>query len=176
MASLSRFRALAHVEEGLAAALLVFVFVILGLQIVTRFVLRDPLFWTEEAARYAFVWIVALGAAQCVTSRSHIAMDIVPSMLPERARLVLRLVLDIMVLIALVALVYYGAFGTMRAHRVMSVAIGVPESWLYGALPVCGMFMTVRLVAVMASNFRLLRGGAGKIPPAEDITSAERWL
>ncbi|WKL25039.1 TRAP transporter small permease (plasmid) [Sinorhizobium meliloti] len=87
MANPSRWRSFAHIEETLAAILLVFAFVVIALQIVTRFVFHDPMFWTEEAARYAFVWLVALGAAEGVTSRTHITMDIVPRMLPERAQL-----------------------------------------------------------------------------------------
>ncbi|RCS22135.1 TRAP transporter small permease [Phyllobacterium salinisoli] len=164
----ARWRNLAHVEETLAAILLVFAFVVIALQIITRFVFHDPLFWTEEAARYAFVWIVALGAAEGVTARTHITMDIVPLMLPERARLGLRLVLDILVLAALLILVYYSIFGAMRAHKVMSIAIGVPESWLYGALPVFGVLAAIRIALVMARDARTLFGGghdATDIPP-----------
>ncbi|MDW9524149.1 TRAP transporter small permease subunit [Sinorhizobium meliloti] len=158
MANPSRWRSFAHIEETLAAILLVFAFVVIALQIVTRFVFHDPMFWTEEAARYAFVWLVALGAAEGVTSRTHITMDIVPRMLPERAQLFLRLVLDVLVLTALLVLVYYGFFGAMRAHKVMSIAIGVPESWLYGALPVFGLLAAVRIMLVMARDVRQLFG------------------
>ncbi|GAB1583461.1 TRAP transporter small permease [Phyllobacterium phragmitis] len=168
----SRWRSLAHIEDTLAAILLVFAFVVIALQIITRFVFHDPLFWTEEAARYAFVWIVALGAAEGVTQRTHITMDIVPMMLPERARLVLRLILDLLVLAALLILVYYGTFGAMRAHKVMSIAIGVPESWLYGALPVFGVLSAIRIVLVMMRDVRALLSGGHD---ATDIPS-ERYL
>ncbi|MBP2238245.1 TRAP-type C4-dicarboxylate transport system permease small subunit [Sinorhizobium kostiense] len=172
MANRSRWRSLAHLEETLAAILLVFAFVVIALQIATRFILRDPLFWTEEAARYAFVWLVALGAAAGLTSRTHITMDIVPMMLPERAQLILRLVLDLLVLGALLILVYYGSFGAMRAHKVMSIAIGVPESWLYGALPVFGLLAAVRIMLVMARDARTLLSGRRPIVD----TPSERFL
>ncbi|WEX74006.1 TRAP transporter small permease [Sinorhizobium numidicum] len=172
MANPSRWRRLTHIEETLAAILLVFAFVVIALQIITRFILRDPLFWTEEAARYAFVWLVALGAAEGITSRTHITMDIVPLMLPERAQLILRLVLDLLVLAALFILVYYGAFGAMRAHRVMSIAIGVPESWLYGALPVFGLLASIRIMLVMARDARTLLSGGHEVMNAP----SERYL
>lgn len=172
MAASSRWRSLAHIEEALAAILLVFAFVVIALQIVTRFVFRDPMFWTEEAARYAFVWLVALGAAEGVTARTHITMDIVPRMLPKRVQLILRLFLDLLVLTALLVLVYYGIFGAMRAHKVMSIAIGVPESWLYGALPVFGLLAAIRILLVMARDVRLLFDSRR---PAVDAPS-ERYL
>jgi TRAP-type C4-dicarboxylate transport system permease small subunit len=40
----------------------------------------------------------------------------------------------------------------------MSIAIGVPESWLYGALPVFGLLAAVRIMLVMARDVRLLLG------------------
>lgn len=46
----------------------------------------------------------------------------------------------------------------MRAHKVMSIAIGVPESWLYGALPVFGLLAAVRIMLVMGRDVRLLFG------------------
>jgi TRAP-type transport system small permease protein len=175
MAASSRLRSLAHMEETLAALLLVFTFAVIALQIVTRFVFHDPLFWTEEAARYAFVWIVALGAAAGVTSRSHITMDIVPMMLPPRTRLVLRIVLDLMVLAALLLLVWYGIFGTMRAHNVISIAIGMPESWLYGALPVFAVLAAIRTALAIAQDVIVLRQGDER-QAAEETVPAERYL
>ncbi|PDT81676.1 TRAP transporter small permease [Sinorhizobium sp. BJ1] len=172
MANPSRRQSIARIEETLAAGLLVFAFAVIALQIITRFILGDPLFWTEEAARYAFVWLVALGAAEGITSRTHITMDIVPMMLPERAQLVLRLILDGLVLGALLILVYYGIFGAIRAHKVMSIAIGVPESWLYGALPVFGMLAAIRIMLVMARDTRALLSGGH---PVADAPS-ERYL
>ncbi|WP_309082799.1 TRAP transporter small permease [Chelativorans sp.] len=172
MAHPSRWRSLARIEETLSATLLVFAFGVIALQIITRFVFRDPLFWTEEAARYAFVWIVALGAAEGVSSRTHITMDIVPLLLPVRIRLMLRIVLDLLIFAALLILAYYGTFGAMRAHKVMSVAIGVPESWLYGALPVFAVLAAIRVLLAMARDVRALRGGRAE---PLDLAS-ERYL
>jgi TRAP-type transport system small permease protein len=170
-----RLRSLAHVEEVLASALLIFTFAVVALQIVTRFIFRDPLFWTEEAARYAFVWIVALGASAAVTSRTHITMDIISMMLPPRTRLILRLVLDVMVLAALLLLAWYGFFGTLRANNVMSIAIGVPESWLYGALPVFAVLAAVRTALAIAQDVIVLAHGDDR-EAAEETAPAERYL
>jgi TRAP-type C4-dicarboxylate transport system permease small subunit len=159
-----RLRSLAHIEEVVASALLVLTFGIVALQIVTRFVFRDPLFWTEEAARYAFVWIVALGASAAVTSRTHITMDIVPMMLPPRTRLA-----------ALMLLAWYGFFGALRANNVMSIAIGVPESWLYGALPVFAVLAGLRTALAIAQDVMVLAHGDDR-EAAEETAPAERYL
>ena len=49
-------------EENLAALCLGALLLTLFLQVFTRFIVRDPLSWTEEAARYLYVYVVFLGS------------------------------------------------------------------------------------------------------------------
>ena len=163
---------LARFEESIGAILLVLVFGSIALQIVTRFIFRDPLFWTEEAARYLFVWLVAIGSAECVRNRSHIAMDVFTTLLPPRPRLILSIVLNTAIVAALLFLCWYGFFGTLRAHRVMSVAVGVQESLLYGALPVGAALLAIRMVAVIIGDVIVLttphKIADDDLPPANE--------
>ncbi|WP_275565976.1 TRAP transporter small permease [Psychromarinibacter sediminicola] len=139
--------------------LLALVFLSIALQIITRFVLRDPLFWTEEAARYLYVWMVAIGSADVVRSRSHITMDVFYMLLPVRLRLALQLVFHVAIFGCLAVLAWYGTLGTMRAHSVMSVALRVPESLLYGALPVGAVLMALRVAFIFTQDVvALIRG------------------
>ena len=62
-------------EENLAALCLGGLLVTLFLQVFTRFITRDPLSWTEEAARYLYVYVVFLGSSAAVTDRTHVAID-----------------------------------------------------------------------------------------------------
>ena len=168
-------RGLARFEESIGAVLLVLVFGSIALQIVTRFILRDPLFWTEEAARYLFVWLVVIGSAECIRSRSHITMDVFAQLLPPRPRLALSILLNAAVLAALLILCWYGFFGMLRAHRVMSVAVGLPESFLYGALPVGGALMALRMAIVVVGDAALLLSPA-KIEAGDAPPASERYL
>ncbi len=59
---------------------------VIFLQVIFRFVLNDPLSWSEELARFLFVWITFLGAAICARERAHIGMDYVVSKFPEALR------------------------------------------------------------------------------------------
>ena len=160
------FQRLLRFEETIGIALSILVFGAIALQVVTRFVFQAPLFWTEEAARYLFVWMVAMGAAECVRGRSHISMDVFVLMLPDRLRVAVRTFLNIIVVAALLMLVWYGYFGMLRAHRVVSVTLGVSEAFLYGALPVGAALMALRMVIVILENVRFLLTGK---------TSTDNW-
>lgn len=46
-------------------------------QVVSRYVLNNPLNWTEELARFVFVWVSYLAAWLAWKYRAHIAVDAV---------------------------------------------------------------------------------------------------
>ncbi|MEG1610883.1 MAG: TRAP transporter small permease [Bilophila sp.] len=59
-----------HGEEYICQALLVFFVLILLLQIVFR-EQQHPLYWSEEIARYSFVWFAFFGAAYATRRSAH---------------------------------------------------------------------------------------------------------
>lgn len=78
--------ALAGLESALALALLAFVVVVNTVQVVWRAGLDDPLSWTEEAARVAFVWLVYVGVVRAVRRRTHLSVDFFVKRLPPGAQ------------------------------------------------------------------------------------------
>ncbi len=81
-----------------AAALLVFLTATLFLQVLFRYVIKAPLPWTEEAARFALVWYGMLASAAGAWSGQHFIFRWATLVLGERARLVLRLVVSVLTL------------------------------------------------------------------------------
>ena len=58
-------------------------------QVFSRYLLKNPSSYTEEAARYLLVWITLLGAAYAVGARGHLAIDLLPGKLTGTPRCVL---------------------------------------------------------------------------------------
>jgi TRAP-type C4-dicarboxylate transport system permease small subunit len=48
----------------------------ISLQIINRFVMQIPMPWTEEFAKYTFVWLAMFGSAKAIREKSHIFVDI----------------------------------------------------------------------------------------------------
>ena len=64
-----------HFEGYVCQVLLVFFVLILLLQIILR-QLGHPLYWTEEMARYSFVWFVFFGASYAARLSMHNRMTV----------------------------------------------------------------------------------------------------
>ena len=55
-----------YLEEIILVILLICMTLILGLQIVSRYVFRNSLSWSEELVRYMFVWSTFIGVPYCI--------------------------------------------------------------------------------------------------------------
>src|SRR3954462_8624627 len=51
-------------------------------QVVTRYLLGDSLIWSEEAARYLFVWVSMIGAALAIREGGHFGLDLLIRRVP----------------------------------------------------------------------------------------------
>ena len=63
----------------LCTAMLAATVLLTVLQVVFRYVLDDPLSWSEELARWLFVWCVYLGCAVLIGMKRHMRMEFVVS-------------------------------------------------------------------------------------------------
>ena len=80
-------------EDWLAFALFWALAFIVFLQFFTRYILNDSLAWTEEIARYGLMCVTFIGGAMVTRRNSHIAVVLLPNLLPAApARLLLALV------------------------------------------------------------------------------------
>src|SRR5690242_17874554 len=78
------------------------------LQMISRLTGLIPAWiWTEEMARFLFIWMVMLGAMIGVREGTHFEVDVWPEMRP-RANAALGLVSMVFVLITALIFVWYG--------------------------------------------------------------------
>ena len=140
----------------------------LAIQVFWRFVVRDPPSWTEEFARYAFVWITFLGAAVAYRRGTHIVVDTVLHLLPARVRVALVWVVDALVIVALVVLVVQGLAIVEATSNVRATMLQVPMSTIYAAVPVSAALMLAYAVERIVVR---LRSGGTVLEPVVDPAS-----
>jgi len=156
-------------EENLAALCLGGLLVTLFLQVFTRFITRDPLSWTEEAARYLYVYVVFLGSSAAVTERSHVAIDFLVLRLPRTGRLVVALLVNLGVLFVLANLFYWGIRATLRQLNIPLVVLDIPYAWVYVIVPLTALLITVRTLAVMSGDVNRYRHGDALEPEIRGV-------
>jgi TRAP-type transport system small permease protein len=121
--------------EWAIAALMVALVVVVFAQVALRYLTYQPLAWTEEIARYVFIWLSLLGAALGGWRGSHFAVDVLPRLLPPGGERALRS------LLRLVEAAFYGllAWAGLRivqvVHLQQSASTDLRMSLPYAAIP-----------------------------------------
>ena len=105
-------------------------------QVIFRYVIAAPLPWSEELARYCFVWIVFLGAAVGLSRGIHLGVDLLVNLLPHRAQRGLDMLTNVLIG-AFAATVIYASQPVINMNMFQrSPALGVQMSWIYIAIPI----------------------------------------
>lgn len=106
------------------------------LQVVARYVLKIPISWTEEVARFAFIWMVFVGIAITERQKAHFRITFVVDRCPPSIRYVLWIVGEILVFGALGWLLLESLRFVDMGARQISAAMELRLHYVYSALPV----------------------------------------
>lgn len=142
-------RALDHLEEILAAVLMALLCLIVGAEVVLRYLLTRPLSWTEELSVILFVWITMLGSSIALKRGEHFAVELLGRSLPPRWRYRLRFVTLGCIVFFAGFIFVYGCQFAWRNRVVHTPAMEISRAIPYAAIPVGGAFMLVRAVQMM---------------------------
>jgi TRAP-type transport system small permease protein len=124
------YRVVMHLERAVCATLLAATFVVIFLQVVTRYVFDSPLPWTEELARYLLVWLTFAAAGYVTARRLHISVDLFIAKLGKRLVLVVD-TFALLVVLAVAGAMAIAAFDAAQSATTHAPATGLPVSVLY---------------------------------------------
>lgn len=79
-------RVIASIEAAFGVVVMTAIAVLLVLQVFVRYVLNAPLFWIEEVARLAMIWMVLVGIGYAVAKAIHLTVTGMTDWLPIAAR------------------------------------------------------------------------------------------
>ena len=147
-------KALGTLVEIPAALLVLAEVVVLLMGVTSRYVLHQPLVWSDELASILFLWLAMLGSIIAFQRGEHMRMTAIVGKLEPRGRALLDLV-AIAAGIAFLAFVVHPAYEFAQDEvSVTTPAMGIVNSWRAAALPIgLGLMLLVGLVQI----FRLGR-------------------
>jgi TRAP-type C4-dicarboxylate transport system permease small subunit len=126
--------------------------VVVFLQVLFRYLLHLPLFWTEEFARYCLVWASLLGAAVALKRGEHIAVTFFLEQFSSRIAGTLTMVARISVGIILTVMTWGGINLVVITSTQISPALRIPMAVPYMALPVGSVIMLFHVIASIAGR------------------------
>jgi TRAP-type C4-dicarboxylate transport system permease small subunit len=146
---------LAKGEAGVIILLVSVMTIVVFLQVVYRYVLTQPLHWSEEMARYLFVWLSILGAALGLQKRGHFGLDLFYRMLPSRERRVLEWIIYLLMGTVIFIILIQGIKLVQKTIPQESPAMAISMGWAYACLPVGAALMAIHLLVIIIKEAAL---------------------
>jgi len=127
-----------------------------SLQIFSRYTALIPSYiWTEEMARFLFIWMIMIGAMIGVREGTHFEVDLWPRLGP-RAEAAVRLVASAGVLVMALVFVWAGIEFTRFGWNRTSELADLPLWMIHIAWPITGFTWLVFLGEQMWQNVTVL--------------------
>ncbi len=133
---------------GLAGLLLVMT-VLIFWQVFARFVVGRPLYFSDEIARFAMIWLTFIGAGYAYRKGLMISVDIVLEFAGPRLARVMRVLVVLASALFAFILVKYGFEMVGRVANQTAPSTRVSMMWPYLAVPLGGIVILVNSVALL---------------------------
>jgi len=156
---------------ALASLLLGAIVVIMGVQVVFRYVLGDSLIWAEEVCRYLIIWMTFLFTGVAFQRGEMVAVEMVVRAVPRPLRVALIGLGYGLSLVLLAALVWYGwRNAELNARQTIPAADFIASSiagrdapanisifWIYVAVPAGAAILFAHMALALAAEIAALR-------------------
>ena len=132
--------------------------VMIFLQVIYRYVLGESLSFSEELARYMFIWSVAMGSALALRTRSHIGVEILVERLPASMAKPAKVLACVLSLVFYGMLIWYGFEMVGETMDQESAALELPMGYVYLAVPLSAIVLFICEIKNVLDDLFVARG------------------
>lgn len=136
------------IEEVFLVGIISISVILLFIQVVLRYVFKNSIMWSEELARYLFLWMIWVGASYATKQSRHLKAEILTNLVSEKiARYIILLSLLVWLIFSLwITNSSFNLTLSILKTGQKSSAMQIPMFIPYASVPVgCGL-MSIRLI------------------------------
>ncbi len=148
-------------ERYLTLPLYTMVVITIFMEVFRRFFLSYSSIWSEEIARYAFIYISWIGASAAIKERAHIRIDVILPLLSNKWKTIVFIFGDIITLILAVIALYWSMEPVLNSIHFGSVTHGlrISQAWFLAAVPLGFTMIVLRLLQSIKRDVCDLKAG-----------------
>lgn len=129
-----------NLEEIVSSVFFTIMCISVALGVFTRF-FELSLVWTDELARYTFIWSVLLGTVVVFKHKKHIVIDAFSNMLPKAVNTMIQIVVRLGLLYLFLILLKYGWGLTIQTWSVPTTSLEIPTGLVYLVVPLSSLLL-----------------------------------
>ncbi|WP_449538973.1 TRAP transporter small permease [Ferdinandcohnia sp. Marseille-Q9671] len=127
--------------------------VVVFLQVLFRFVLEQPLAWTEELGRYLLVWTTFLGAGYGMSVKAHPSVEILYESVGPAIKKVFHVVTTILIVFFFWQVIVHSFDFIERSMVQKSPVLQLPMGLVYTVIPISSVLFIINLLYVVITEW-----------------------
>lgn len=157
------------IEELILVGSLIINVIIVFMQVIMRYFFNTSIPWSEELSRYIFIWQVWLGSSIAFVDNQHIRVDLIFSVFKsKKSQDIIHIIINIVWFTFNIFLVFVGIklLGSMSARNALSSGMRLPLVYVYSALPVSSLILSIR---ILVDTIDIILGSKNRAIKAEEV-------
>ena len=148
------FSTIDKVFEWASALILALMMILMAMQVLFRYVLNSPLAWSEELARFAFIWMTFIAGYLAARNAEHVSITAIQDRLPGIPSIIIKAASNWISagFFGVVAFYCLQQWSTLASQT--SSALRIPMSMVYLGMIIGAVFMAI---AYFAAGIRVIR-------------------
>lgn len=142
-----------RLTEGFLLCITGGVVLLIGAQVLCRYVLNHSIFWAEEVGRILLVWITFLGGSVAFKRRAHMGVEFFVQRLSASGRKFCRCCVLISASAFFMVLLVYGWLYCLFVSTQKTPALGLPMAVPFAVLPLSGLLFLVHAADQLMSEW-----------------------
>ena len=142
------------IEGSIASVFFLILICVVVLQVTGRFGIFVAPVWTEELARWIWVWMALLALGEVERTNGHLRMEFLISFTSAGFRKLLFTVVDVVYLAVVCHLTWIGGKTVLRTWNNSSVTLPMTDAFLYASYVPAALFVIWRIVLRLRSSRR----------------------
>jgi len=146
-------------EEKILAFQLAVSVIVIFIQVVMRYIFNSSLSWSEELARYLYIWQGWYGISLVERRREHIAIDVLKEKFHGASHKALGTLVQLICIFSAIVMAYLGfqMVGFSLASGAKSTALRLPLAVVYAAMPIGCALYALRVFFHMLTDLGILK-------------------
>ncbi|MFZ0727725.1 MAG: TRAP transporter small permease [Desulfobacterales bacterium] len=123
---------------------------IVAVQVFSRYVLNNSLFWSEELARFLLVWLTFLGASAAYCRQAHPGVDFLYARVAPALQRIFAIVTHLASLALFTVMIVYGCRFAWFVRLQISPALQIPKWIILAIVPISGLILALHGLTFLA--------------------------
>ena len=145
-------------EEYLLVSSLVFTVLLIFYQVIMRYVFNNSSFWSEELARYIFMWQIWMGASIGFRDNKHIKIELLTGRLHGKVKVFFSLVSNLLMFLFCIFLVVKGweFLKLTKMLKMVTPALRFSYVFVYMSMPLSSLVVSLRMAGLVYKDLKTL--------------------